>query len=141
MRGSGRAIGGALAAFTVLASGCGGGNVGSATDVPCDDVAFRRQDEELYVVQATISNALGSGGDPATLQLDLRRGRTALANYIETHPPCAEELKRIEEREREAVAALDDALVALDEGTDPDASLEEALRILEVAQADLTAAA
>ncbi len=141
MRGSGRTVGSVFVALTLLAAGCGGNDRGSAPDVPCDDIAFRAQDEELYVVQATISNAIGASGDPATLELDLRRGRAALANYVDAHPPCAEELKAIEQRELEVVAALDDALSALDEGTDPTASLEEALRILEAAQADLTAAA
>jgi hypothetical protein len=142
MRGLGKAFGVALAALTLLAVGCGGGkDDGSAPGAACDDRAFRGQDEELYVVQATISNAIGGGGDPATLQLDLRRGRAALADYVEAHPPCAEELKAIEEREIAAIAALDDALAALDEGDDPTPSLDEALRLLEASQADLAAKA
>jgi len=141
MPGLGRAVSVALVGLALVAAGCGGDDDSrSAADLPCDDIAFRSQDEELYVVQATISNSIEGGGDPATLRLDLDRGRTALANHLEASPPCADYLKEIEERELQAVAALDDALEALDEGTDATASLEEALRILEAAQADLAAA-
>ncbi len=135
-----RVLGFLLVGFTLLATGCGGGGGDAEADLPCDDVAFRGQDEELYVVQATISNVIGGGGDKATLQLDLRRGRAAIAGYLAAHPPCADDLKQIEERELDAVASLDAALLALDDGADPTASLEEALRLLESAQADLATA-
>jgi hypothetical protein len=136
MRGLGRA-GVALVAMALLA-GCGGEKgTDSASAVPCDDAAFRGQDEELYVVQATITNAIGGGGDPATLLLDLRRGRTALAEYLEAHPPCDDALKEIAAAEKQAVAALDEATAALDEGSDAAAPLARALEMLESAQGAL----
>ena len=136
-RGLGRRI-----AFTfllvALLAGCGGGkDTDSATTVPCDDAAFRGQDEELYVVQATITNAIGGGGDPATLLLDLRRGRTALADYLEAHPPCDDALHAIAQREADAVSAIDDALAAIGDSADPALALRDALKLLESAQRDL----
>ncbi len=106
--------------------------------VPCDDEAFRAQDEELYVAQATIANAIGGGGDPATLQLDLRRGRVAFTGYLEAHPPCDDALKEIAKREEEAVVAVDEALAAFEDGSDPVVPLTKAGGILELAQRDLT---
>lgn len=130
-------------AFVVMAlvTGCGGArDTDSASTAPCDDVAFRGQDEELYVVQATITNAVGGGGDPAILLLDLRRGRTALAGFLEEHPPCDDALKAIAQREEDAVAAIDDALAAIDGGSDPAGPLEDALKLLESAQRNLAEA-
>lgn len=127
-----------LAAVAAAGAGCSGGKDGeTAGTVACDDAAFRAQDEELYVVQATIANAIGGGGDPATLLLDLRRGRAALADYLEAHPPCDEALQEIAQREKDAVEALDDAIAAIDDGADPAAPLREALETLESAQRDL----
>ena len=60
--------------------------------VPCNDAAFRAQDEELYVTKTAVSNASGGGGAPATLLLDLQRARRALGGYLAAHPPCAEDL-------------------------------------------------
>lgn len=114
-----------------------GEDTDSASAIPCDDAAFQAQDEELYVVQATIRNAIAGGGDPAVLLLDLRRGRAALADYLEAHPPCAEALQEIAQRETDAVAALDDALAAIGDRADPAAPLEEALQLLESAQRGL----
>lgn len=125
-----------------LLAGCGGADGSdsdsdSASAVPCDDAAFRAQDEELYVVQATITNAIGGDGDPATLLLDLRRGRTALAGYLEAHPPCDEALKEVAAAEDQAIAALDEATAALDQGSDAAAPLARALEMLESAQGAL----
>jgi len=137
MPGLGSRVGFALVVVALLA-GCGGGNDTESTSaVPCDDAAFRGQDEELYVVQATISNAIGGGGDPATLLLDLRRGRAALTGYLEQHPPCDSTLQDIAARESEAVAAIDEALVAIEDRSDPTAPLQDALDLLEAAQSDL----
>ncbi|WP_411277483.1 hypothetical protein [Gaiella sp.] len=127
----------ALAA-TALVTGCEGGkDTESVSEVPCDDAAFRGQDEELYVAQATIANATGGGGDPATLLLDLRRGRAALAGYVEKHPPCDSALQEIAASETEAVVAIDKAIAAIEDRSDPAASLRRALKLLESAQADL----
>lgn len=133
---------GSRAAVVVLLAavlaGCGGGSdTKTAATVPCDDAAFRGQDEELYVVQATIGNAIGGGGDPATLLLDLRRGRAAMAGYLAAHPPCDDGLRAVADREAEAVAALDDAIMAIDDGADPAVPLQKALELLQVAERDL----
>lgn len=133
----GSRIGVALVVLALLA-GCGGGeDTESASAVPCDDAAFRGQDEELYVVQATIANVIGGGGDPATLLLDLRRGRAALAGYLEKNPPCDAALQEIAAREMEAVAAIDEGIATIDDRSDPTRPLEEALKLLESAQSDL----
>jgi len=121
-----------------VVAGCSGGNdAETGATAPCDDAAFRGQDEELYVVQATISNAIGGGGDPATLLLDLQRGRAAIAGYLEAHPPCDERLVEIAQSEEDAVQELDDAIAAIEDGSDPAASLREALERLESAQREL----
>ena len=141
MRGLGSRIGLAVVVLAVLAllTGCGGGkDTDSASKVPCDDAAFRSQDEELYVVQATITNAIAGGGDPATLLLDLRRGRAALVGFLEKHPPCDDALKTIAQREGDAVGAIDAALAAIEDRADPAGPLEDALKLLESAQRDLT---
>ena len=122
-----------------LGAGCGGDEPDAA--VPCDDAAFRAQDEELYVTRATISNAIGGGsGDPAALLLDLRRARAALGGYLDTHPPCDGALRAIAATEEEAIASLDEAIAALDRGTDARKQLAGALQALRAAQSGLDAA-
>lgn len=125
--------------LVLVLAGCGrngGGNSGAA--VPCDDAAFRGQDEELYVTQAAVSNAIGAGGDPATLLLDLRRARTALAEYLDRHPPCNDALVGIATTERGAITALDGAIAKLEEGADAGTPLARTLRGLESAQTELS---
>ena len=123
-----------LVALAVAAAGCGGDNATTA----CDEAAFRAQDEELYVAQVTVQNAIGGGGDPAVLLLDLRRARTALAGYLDRNPPCADSLAEVGATEREAIAALDEAAAALESGEDADEPLARALRALEEAQRALS---
>lgn len=126
--------------LVLLLAGCGGGGgVDSGSTVPCDDAAFRGQDEELYVTQAAVSNAIG-GGDPVMLLLDLRRARTALAGYLDAHPPCDEALVGVSTTEQEAIAALDDAIAMLDEGAAAGTPLATALQALESAQSELSSA-
>jgi len=134
--------GAALAAIlTLVAAGCGGGGDDPASAVPCSDAAFRAQDEELYVTKTIISNAVGGGsGDPATLLLDLRRARTALAGYLDTHPPCDDWLLEIAATEHEAIGALDDAITALDGGDEARTYLGSALEALTAAQSALGSA-
>ena len=86
--------------------------------VACDDAAFRAQDEELYVTETSVSNAIGGQGDAATLLLDLRRARKALATYLDAHPPCAADLADIAATEQTAIGSLDEAIDALDKGGD-----------------------
>lgn len=126
-------------ALALSLAGCGGGGgdeQGATTE--CDDAAFRAQDEELYVAQVTVANAIGGGGDPATLLLDLRRARTALADYLDRNRPCDAALLAISTTEREAVSALDEAVAALEEGADAKAPLGRALSALETAQQELS---
>ena len=125
----------------LLLAGCGGsGGEDPGATVPCDDAAFRAQDEELYVTQATISNAIGGGGDPATLLLDLRRARTALAGYLDTHTPCDDVLVGIATTEREAISELDQAIAELDQGAAAGVPLARALEALRSAQSRLGSA-
>jgi len=134
--GLGRAL--TAVALVLALAGCGGsGGDDSGSSVSCDDSAFRAQDEELYVTKAAVSNAIGGAGDPAALLLDLRRARTALAGYLDAHPPCGEALVEIATTEREAIAALDDAIAALDEGAVAGTKLASALDALESAQSRL----
>ena len=122
----------------LLLAGCGGsGGEDPGATVPCDDAAFRAQDEELYVTQATISNAIGGGGDPATVLLDLRRARTALAGYLDAHAPCDDVLVGIATTEREAITALDKAIAELDQGAAAGIPLARALEALESARSRL----
>ena len=127
----------AVVVLVLLLAGCGGGGDGSGSAVPCDDAGFRAQDEELYVTQATVSNAIGGGGDPATLLLDLRRARTALAGYIDTHAPCDDVLVGIATTEREAITELDQAIAELDQGGEAGVPLARALEALGSAQSRL----
>jgi len=123
------------AVLTLVLAGCGGEGDDPTSAVPCSDVAFRAQDEELYVTRATISNAVGGGsGDQATLLLDLRRARAALAGYLDAHPPCDDSLLEIAATEHEAIGALDGAITALDAGDDARKQLASALEALTAAQ-------
>ena len=124
-----------------MLAGCAGSGRGSGDDsgssAPCDDTAFRAQDEELYVTKAVASNAIGGGGDPATVLLDLRRARTALAGYLDAHAPCDDLLVGIATTEREAITALDKAIAELDQGAAAGISLARALEALESARSRL----
>ena len=133
-----RRVAGVAGVVVMLLAGCGGGDGKDAVPTAaCNDAAFRGQDEELYVARATVSNAVGGSGDAATLLLDLRRGRAALAGYLEAHPPCSDALKVIATHEGKAVAALDEAIAALAEGSAAAAPLAQALELLESAQGAL----
>ena len=124
--------------LVLLLAGCGGGSGDdTGSSVPCDDAGFRAQDEELYVTQATVSNAIGGGGDPATLLLDLRRARTVLAGYLDTHAPCDDLLVGIATTEREAITDLDQAIAELDQGAAAGVPLARALEALESARSRL----
>jgi hypothetical protein len=107
--------------------------------VPCNDAAFRAQDEELYVTKTAVSNAAGGGGAPGTLLLDLQRARRALGGYLAAHPPCAEDLLRIAATERTALEELDAAIAALQAREDAGLHLTEALASLQAAQSGLLA--
>jgi hypothetical protein len=126
-----------VAVMCLLVAGCGGGSDEQGSAVPCDDVAFRAQDEELYVTRATVSNAVGGAGEPAVLLLDLRRARRALAGYLDAHPPCDPALVAVATTERDAISSLDEAIAALDGGDDAQAELESALEALTSAQSAL----
>jgi len=132
-----RAFAALVLVLALLLAGCGGGGDESGSAGPCDDVGFRAQDEELYVTQATVSNAIGGGGDPATLLLDLRRARTVLAGYLDTHAPCDDLLVGIATTEREAITDLDQAIAELDQGAAAGVPLARALEALESARSRL----
>ena len=128
-------------ALALLAAGCGSGGGGSETTVavPCNDAAFRAQDEELYVTKAAVSNASGGGGAPAILLLDLQRARRALGGYLAAHPPCADDLLQIAETEQTALDELDAAIAALEDKQAAASHLSRALASLESAQSALLA--
>jgi hypothetical protein len=128
-------------AFALLAAGCGGGESGGETTVavPCNDAAFRAQDEELYVTKAAVSNASGGAGAPAILLLDLQRARRALGGYLAAHPPCADDLLEIAATEQTALDELDAAIAALEDKQDAASHLTESLASLESAQSALLA--
>ena len=127
-------------ALALIATGCGGGGGGKTTvAVPCNDAAFRAQDEELYVTKTAVSNASDSGGAPATLLLDLQRARRALGGYLAAHPPCAEDLLHIAAMEQTALDELDAAIAALEDEQDAAAHLTKSLASLESAQSALLA--
>jgi hypothetical protein len=128
-------------ALALLAAGCGSGGGGSETTVavPCNDAAFRAQDEELYVTKAAVSNASSGGGAPSTLLLDLQRARRALGGYLATHPPCADDLLQIAATEQTALDELDAAIAALEDKQDAASHLPKALASLESAQSALLA--
>jgi len=137
----GRAITVLGAVLALLLAGCGGGGGETVSTVPCNDAAFRAEDEELYVTHTTVSNAVGGGsGDQATLLVDLRRARAALAGYLDAHPPCDDSLLEIAATEHDAIGALDDAITALDEGDDARTQLASALEALTAAQSSLASA-
>ena len=126
--------------LVLVAAGCGGGGGGGDTQavtVACDDAAFRAQDEELYVTKTSVSNAIGGQGDAATLLLDLRRARKALATYLGAHPPCAAGLADIAATEQTAIVSLDQAIDALDKGGDAAKQLASTLAALTQAQTAL----
>ena len=93
---------------------------------------FRAQDEELYVAQTTIRNALVSPRD-AQAVAQLRQGARLLRTYVDDHPPCGDELREAAELEHDALDDVDDAAAMLAE----DPSSAEARSSLEVALADL----
>ena len=129
--------------LALLATGCGGGSGGETTTaIPCDDAAFRAQDEELYVTKTAVSNAIlaaRGASSAATLMLDLQRARRALGDYLAAHPPCADDLKRIAATEQTALDELDAAIAALDGKGGATPHLAEALASLRSAQSALIA--
>jgi hypothetical protein len=121
----------AIALAVVLAialAGCGGGDdeeasaTTAATTTPCSDAAFRLQDEELYVAQATAQNAARSGIGPDELTTQLRQGIRALRTHIEEHPPCSDDLQEIAALEDQALVGLEEAADAL-EAVEPGAAV------------------
>ena len=144
----------ALAAVAALAlAGCGGDGDGEEAAQPttgapaagCSDAAFRNQAEELYVVQATAQNAAAGSAGAVELADQLEAGIAALRGYLEAHPPCADELRDLAERERGALDRLDAALVDLRSptGTAPDdvrVSLDEARAELAAVERELVGA-
>ena len=102
-----------LAAALLLAAGCGGDDERAAAP-PCSDAAFRMQDEELYVAQATAQNAARSGIGPDELTTQLRQGIRALRTRIDEHPPCAADLQEIAELEAQALDGLEQAASELE---------------------------
>lgn len=123
MRGCRRASVGAFLALPLLAAGCGGQSAG-----PCDDAAFRAQDEEVYVAIATAQNAQ-AGGTTATVVQDLRRAAAALEGALETRP-CDEKLAALADREREAAGHLDTAADRIEAGEDASEPLAAATATL-----------
>ena len=119
-----RAASAAILAAVALLAGCGGDD----TTEPCDDAAFRAQDEELYVAIATAQNAQ-AGGDTATAVQDLRRAATAVRGALATRP-CDDELATLADREQEAADQLDTAADQLEAGEDPTEALTAATRTL-----------
>jgi hypothetical protein len=137
MRGLGRPF--VVLVLALLAGGCGGGGGDTTTTAaPCNDAAFRGQDEELYVTKTAVANARG-GGDPATLLLDLRRARRALGGYLDAHPPCAADLREIGATERTALDELSLAIAALEGKQAAGPHLAKALASLQSAQTALLA--
>jgi hypothetical protein len=123
----------ALAAAFLALAGCGGGGGGDAKPAAnCSDRTFRAQDEELYVAQTTIQNALAApGGTQAAAQL--RQGARLLRTYVDAHPPCGDELRDAADLEQDALDGVDDAAAKLAD----DPSSAEARTALESALADL----
>ena len=124
-------------ALALVTTGCGGGGDEQTVTVACNDVAFRAQDEELYVTKTAISNAIGGAGEPAALLLDLRRARKALGTYLDAHPPCADDLAAVAASEQDAIGSLDEGIDALSGGTDAGKPLADALAALTEAQSTL----
>jgi len=129
--------------LALVVTGCGGGSgEETTTAIPCDDAAFRAQDEELYVTKTAVSNASLGGSGPssaATLRLDLQRARRALGDYLAAHPPCADDLKRIAATEQTALDELDAAIASLDGKGGATPHLAKALASLRSAQSALIA--
>ena len=124
-------------ALVLLATACGDGGGETTSAAPCNDAAFRGQDEELYVTKTAVSNANGGGGAPAALLLDLQRARRALGGYLAAHAPCGDDLLRIAATERMALDELDAAIAALEDKDDAGPHLTKALASLRSAQSAL----
>ena len=94
-RGLGKAVAVVALALALLATGCGGGGGEETTvAVPCNDAAFRAQDEELYVTKTAVSNAIGGGGAPGGAAARPPAGaEERSAATSPRHPPCAEDLR------------------------------------------------
>ena len=137
-----KAVAVAALALALIATGCGGGIGGETTAaVPCDDAAFRAQDEELYVTKTAVSNAgEGGAGASAAVLRDLQRARKALGDYLAAHPPCADDLQQIAAMEKTALDELDAAITALERRDDAGSNLTKALASLRSAQSALIAA-
>jgi hypothetical protein len=138
MHGSGRPVAALASALALVAVGCGGGRGDETTAaVPCNDAAFRAQDEELYVTRTATSNASG-GGAPAIVLLDLQRARKALGDYLAAHPPCDADLVGIAATEQTAIGELDAAVDALESRENAESHLAKAFAALRSAQRALT---
>lgn len=97
--------------------------------MPCDDAAFRDQSEQLYVAIATAQNALAPGAPP-TVVADLRKGADVLGAHLDAHPPCADDLQELADREREALGRLEAAVTALESGEGASDDLDAAVAAL-----------
>jgi hypothetical protein len=93
-----------LTAAAAALAGCGGERPASQG---CSDRAFRAQDEELYVAQATVQNALAAPGAAAAQQL--RQGARVLRRYVDANRPCSDDLRDAAELELGALDAIEDA--------------------------------
>jgi hypothetical protein len=132
-----RRVAAALAALGLAAAGCGGGGGGGGGGqaANCSDQVFRAQDEELYVAQATVQNALGSPGS-TDLVAQLRQGARLLRTYVDAHPPCDDDLRAAADLERGAATAIGEAADELQASPGSDAAtakLGQALRDLQEA--------
>lgn len=147
------AAGAASSPGATAAGGAGGAGDGEEAAQPttgapaagCSDSAFRNQTEELYVVQATAQNAAAGSAGAVELADQLEAGIAALRGYLEAHPPCADELRDLAERERGALDRLDAALVDLRSSTgavpaDLRVSLDEARAELAAVERELVGA-
>jgi len=122
-----------IAGAGLALAGCGGGGGGEAKPAEnCSDRVFRAQDEELYVVQTTIRNALVAPRDAQALA-QLRQGARLLRTYVDAHPPCGDELRDAANLEHDALDDVDDAAGTL--ARDPTST--EAQKTLQSALADL----
>jgi hypothetical protein len=132
-------------AGALLLAGCGGGDDETApattSTTPCSDAAFRMQDEELYVAQATAQNAARSGIGPDELTVQLRQGIRALRDRIEEHPPCAGDLREIAALEAQALDGLEAAVDDLETVAPGEPVPEEVTAAIEVELARLQDAA
>jgi hypothetical protein len=104
-----------LALVLVSLTGCGGGD--AAAD--CDDDAFVAQEEELYVAQATIANAIAGQARQEAIAEDLRRGADVLATVLDEARPCDPELVELRDVELASLARMYEAADAFERGDDP----------------------